>query len=344
MRLKTSSLGVVTCLVLAACGGGGGGGEVAQAPQVAAPTVATVPVAVAISEATAKNVGAHATEAAQGGASTQSALGLVGVQTEESGAGAPAVLWAIGAARSLAPAGDAVAGVTVDQTRACPLGGTVRMQATISNEQTLSAGDVITLSATNCKLTVSGVTNTMGGSMTLRVNSATETATSLRANMTLTANALSVQSGSGTVVITGDQTLDLNEANGTSTLGLSGASASTSITTGTGTRTTTWKNFRHTFVSSPTVVTASVSGTVESDSTKLGATGGSYVVSTPTTLSWNPTTGAMLAGVMKIVGASNSQMQITFSASGAVITVDANGDGTYEKTVNATPTELKALL
>jgi hypothetical protein len=49
-------------------------------------------------------------------------------------------------------------------------------------------------------------------------------------------------------------------------------------------------------------------------------------------------------GVLKIVGAAKSQMLITYGATGGVITVDENGDGTYEKTVNVSLAELKSLL
>lgn len=347
MRMKYLAPSILVSLLLTACGGGGGGGG-GDAP------TAPAPVAVAITDASAKVVGASALEAVQGGGtSTQGALGAVGalgVQVEDASStySAPTVLWVVRAARSLsagtASSGSVVTGASFDETRACPQGGTIRVQVTVADPNVLSAGDALSLIASNCTVSESGVTNTLNGSLELRFNSVNETASSLQANITFTANALSVAGGGTTITLSGAQTLDLNETTTSTTLAVSGTAVTTQIATSSGTHVTTWRNFSQNYTLSGDTMTASVSGTLESSSTKLGANGGSFVVSTPTPLSWSASTGVPTSGVMKVVGASNSQMLMTFAVSGVTIDVDANGDGAYEKTLTTTVSEMEALL
>jgi hypothetical protein len=91
-------------------------------------------------------------------------------------------------------------------------------------------------------------------------------------------------------------------------------------------------------------VTSTLSASVETDSTRVGASGGSYTVTTPTPIVWNSGTGAVTSGSIKVVGAANSQLLLTVG-SGDVVTlqVDANGDNTYETTLTSTGTELAGL-
>lgn len=341
MRTMSWAPSVLMTVLLAACGGGGGG--------AGQPAVPSSPVAVAITEASAKVVGASALEAVQGGASAQSAVGLVGVQTQVSASSAtgPALLWTVRAARALAKSNvssGAATGVAVNETVSCSGGGTAQVQGSVADPNMLTAGDLLTLVASNCRETEAGVTSTMNGAITLRFNRVSETTSGFQANITVTATTFTVQSGSTAVTFIGQQTLDLNETTTSTTLAISGVSATTTISTNSGTRTTTWKNFSQRYTLSAGSATSEVSGTLESDSTKLGATGGSFAVTTPTALSWNVSTGVVSSGAMKVVGASNSQMLMTFSATGVVIDVDANGDGTYEKTLTSTVSELTSLL
>lgn len=51
------------------------------------------------------------------------------------------------------------------------------------------------------------------------------------------------------------------------------------------------------------------------------------------------------AGVIKVVGAGGSQLVMTVGSNNTVtIQIDANGDGTFDKTVSSTMSELEALL
>ena len=353
MNIKNLSLGLITTAILVGCGGGGGGGSAPTAGTTGgggSGTTATAS-AVVITESTAKPIGAHASQAAQSGASSQNALSLTGVQVEasEAGTAVPQVLWAVNAARSFAAGGvrglASASGVVVNEPPVnCTYGGTIKLTGNVASEEDLTPGDVLTFTATGCNQSVNGVTSVMNGTMTLRFNSFSETATTFAANLTFTATSLSIKTGSTTVVMDGEQTLDMNETTASTTLAISGAKITSTISTPTSSQTTSWIGFRHAFVVSGTTVRGNVSGTVESNSTRLGASGGSYTVSTPADLVWSTTTGAITSGTLKIVGAANSQMQITYSASGATVAVDANGDGTYEKNLAATADELKSLL
>ena len=87
-----------------------------------------------------------------------------------------------------------------------------------------------------------------------------------------------------------------------------------------------------------------MSATIETSSTRLGANGGSYTITTTTPVVWNSSTNVLSAGVVKVVGANNSQLVITVTGNNSVsIQIDANGDGTFEKTVSSTVSELEAL-
>ncbi len=125
----------------------------------------------------------------------------------------------------------------------------------------------------------------------------------------------------------------------------SGVSSTSQVTVGGVTHSNALKNYSQTVGINGSVVTGSLSGTVETTSTKLGANGGSYTVATPTPVVWNAATRALTAGVVKVVGAGNSQLVMTVGSNNTVtIQIDANGDGMFEKTVSSTASELASLL
>ena len=157
---------------------------------------------------------------------------------------------------------------------------------------------------------------------------------------------LSVATGGVTVVANGDVRLDWTASSSTSqTLSASGTTISSRETINGATHTTTMRNFSQTLKINGTTLTATVSATVETDSSKLGTGTVGYTISTPTAVVWNASTRSASAGVIKVVGANNSQVLITINADGSVtIQIDANGDGTFEKTITSTTAELAGLI
>jgi hypothetical protein len=165
--------------------------------------------------------------------------------------------------------------------------------------------------------------------------------------LAITTSNLSVKTAAQTSTSNGDLQLAWNQttaSNGTITA--SGNALTSSLATASGTRSTTLRNYSQTETTNGTTVTGTLSASVESTSTLLGSAGGtySYTISTPTALQWTTTNANPTAGVIKVVGANSSQLQVTYSAGGVVLSIDANGDGTYEKTVSTTAAELKGLL
>ena len=342
MNLRLRAVALTTTFALTACGGGGGGGTSGGAPTPSGPQ------AVVITDTNAKPVGANALDTAQNTSATRGATGLpVGV-TVDSGS-APLLQVIAEAARFAATTGATALPVAIglSQTVQCTFGGTMTISGRAANPQAgLFAGDALTISTSNCALSTGGSTATMNGQMTMTVMSGSITGIPFHVVVTTTAANLSVTSSGITAVANGDVTLDWTANSATSqTLIATGTTMSTRETINATAHTNTMRNFTQQVTISGSTLTGTVSGTVETDSSRLGSGTVSYTISTPTAVVWNGTTRAATAGAIKVVGANNSQLLLTINGDGSVtIQVDANGDGTYEKVVTSTVGELAGLI
>lgn len=339
-----------TAVVLAACGGGGGGGGAG-----AGGLGGGSPQSLTIAESNAKPVSANALEAAQTTSATSGATGPLGVQVDaDANAGASSLqaiaeVARLAAAKSLGGSSLAVGVVLSPTTESCDLGGTLTVSGNIASSAGLSAGDSLSISTSNCAMNVGATTAVMNGSMTLNVVSGSLplfTSGSFHVVLAVTATNLSLASGGVTVVSTGDTRLDWAASSATSqTLVASGSSMSSRTTISGATHTTTIRNFSQSVTISGGTYTGTLAATVETDSARIGAGTVTYTISTPTPVQWNASTRAATAGVVKVVGANNASLLITIAGGGGVtIQIDANGDGTYEKTVNSTVAELAGLV
>ena len=341
-RVRAIALTMISSLVLVACGGGGGGGTSGTAG----------PAAVAITESTAKPVAANALGAVQGTSAADSTSLLTGVEVQGDGGANPASLKAMAetarfASSSLAGRGGSlVTGVSSTETINCPVSGSLTISGSVSGAEGVVAGDSVTLTANNCRMDVDGVATTMNGSLAFTVVSGSVTSTlPMNVVFSMVATNFSITSGSTTVAVNGDLRMDLTITSTSETIVASGSSLSNTLTEGGTTYTDSLKNYTHTVKYTGTTATGSLSATVESSSTALGSGGGSYTITTPTPLVWNDSTGTLSSGVVKVVGANGSQLVMTVTSSTTVtIQIDENGDGSFEKTVTSTQTELRNLL
>ncbi|NPC58824.1 hypothetical protein [Caenimonas soli] len=343
--VSVRAFALVSSLLLAACGGGGGGGSSGTGGSTTA-----APQAVLITETNAKPVAADALEAVQGASAMQGTNLLTGVEVQSESA-APAGIRAVAgiarvASASLAGRTALASGVAISESAACPSGGGISITGNVSGGASLVPGDTITIAANNCKLAVDGVLTTMNGSLSMTVVSGSMPASGpFHVVVQYVLADLSVQAAGTTVVVAGTAQLDWTSSSITSeTMIASGTSMTVRETTGTTTHTSAMKNYSQSVAVNGSTVTSSLSATIETSSTRLGASGGSYTITTPTPLVWNSSTNVLSAGVVKVVGANSSQLVMTVTGSNAVtIQVDANGDGTFEKTVFSTATELRSL-
>jgi hypothetical protein len=339
MTFDFRALALTCTFLLAACGGGGGGGG-SGSPNPAP----SGPQAVTITETNAKPVAANALDATQSSSTTSAVDGLpIAVQVDAASAPTTPQLIAqvvrLGV-NSFAAAG-LPAGVVINQSGACSFGGTVSISGRLASSNGLTAGDTLTVSMTNCS-EASGTT--MSGQLSITVVSGSLTSIPFHIVLSTTATNLSVTSGGVNVVANGTVTLDWSGTTTSDTFNASGAAMTSTRTSGGTSRTTTLRNFTQKQIITGSTVTGSLTGTVETSSTSLGGAV-SFTVSTPTPVVWNAATRTTTAGVIKVVGANNSQVLITINADGSVtVQVDANGDGTYEKTLTSTTAELAGLL
>lgn len=333
------ALALVSTFVLASCGGGGGGGG-----STGTGSAPSGPQPVAITETNAKPVAASALDAAQDTSATEGA-GVLGVQVDAGGS--PPVNFRLIAesvrfAANTFSAAALPVGTTVSQTSNCSLGGTVAISGQVAGTNGMTAGDSLSITFNNCTETAG---TTMNGQLTVTLQSGSLTALPFHVVIATTATNLTVTSNGTTAVSNGSFTLDWTASSETiQTITVSGSTMSSRETVSGTTHTTTLRNFSQTVSINGTSVGASLSATVETDSSRLGGTAVTYTVSTPTPVVWNESTGTVTAGVVKVVGANNSQLLVTVNADTSVtLQVDANGDGVFEKTITSTTAELASL-
>jgi len=208
MTYRTFFLATASALALSACGGGGGDpGSAGPAP---VQTSALTPI-----------TAANANQAAASGYSANDLIGnsstsLTGVLTGVSigGTGISAVSPVLTLVKRAAGHGGTPLLTGVTMSEACSGGGTVTIDATLSNTQKISNGDTMTLTAKNC---VEDGDN-LNGVMTVAfsnvsgdlVNTSTGAAT-----MDTRFTGFSIASGSETATINGDMKIVLNLASAT---------------------------------------------------------------------------------------------------------------------------------
>jgi hypothetical protein len=221
MKLRTLFLAIASTLVLGACGGGGGSGSIADPAPVQ--TSALTPI-----------TAANANQAAASGYSANDLIGssstsITGVLTGVSigGTGISAVSPVLKLVKRAVGQGGVQLLTGVTTSEACSGGGTVTIDATLRNAQTISNGDTMTLIANNC--IEDG--NNLNGSVTIAfsnvsgdlVNSWTGAAT-----MDTRFTGFSIASGSETATVNGDMKIAFSAAGASiSSITLSGKSLQT---------------------------------------------------------------------------------------------------------------------
>ncbi|AMO23010.1 hypothetical protein UC35_09055 [Ramlibacter tataouinensis] len=307
---------------------------------------------VAITESSAKPVAANALDNVMKAAATR-ATGLpLGVQVDLAALGGTGALQALTTAARLGAASIAGAqlpvGVAIDRTTACPAGGSLTVTGNVASTAAVVAGDTLTVTHHNCRINQAGVVLTFNGQVAIEIINGTLTDTlPFHVVMQSTVTNLSVQAGSSLAVSNGDARIDWSATSVSSqTLLATGQSLATRETiSGGATRNTVLRDYAQGLAISGTVATATLSGTIETNSPQLGTTASTYMVSTPAAVVWDPLAGVVAAGTLRVVGARGAQFTLTFTVNNvAQILLDENGDGSADRTITTNLTELSGLL
>jgi len=340
-RLARHALLVVPAMLLAACGGGGGGSDSSPPGNIA--TGATL----VISSSNAKPVAADGLDASTntGGANAGASL-VTGVQVgagNASSAKLSSVVLALAGKAANRPA--LATGVTLNETGACGMGGTVSITGNVAGGSGLVAGDTMTITANNCTEAIDSAVATLNGGLTLTVNGGSfnpNVTTAQQVTMSMVLKNLSVASLGVTSVSDGDMKIELSQITASSTNStLSGASLSNTYTRSGSTRSSALKDYRIVQESTGTQVRTNMTATVVISNPRIGSNV-TYQVSTPTPVVTD--LSLVLAGKVKVSGNKSSLELSVTSINNFSLQVDSNGDGTFDSTSTVTATELRDLL
>jgi hypothetical protein len=328
MKLRHSTC-IIPLLLLAACGGGGGDGS-SQA------------TAVVITSTNAKAVSADALDASTNLGAAGDPGVVLGVQVQGTAASNPTALaWLAPRLLAMAPARAAAVatGVAVNETVACD-SGSLNISGDVSGGQALVAGDILTFTASSC---VTDGTR-LNGSMTIRITRGPYDPQTMGyprgVTMTITARNLRLTQGGVTVESTGAMELALDEASATSSQAVVTIDV---LTNKVGGRTSTVKDYTRTATVSGAVTAIDVSGTVETQNTRLGSGTKRYAIDTIVPLAMNA--GAFTGGTLEVVGANAAALRLVVSGTDTfTIQMDLDGNGSFESSTTATRAELDALL
>ncbi len=221
-----------------------------------------------------------------------------------------------------------LSGVTVSESEPCSGGGFVTFAGNIQNEDNLSPGDTITMTASNCR--EGGAT--VNGSMAIRIGGVSGDMDRYPYSVGLDASTNDFRAATGTTSVqsTGSMTINLRVSSDRSQdLSVTIPSMVTTVSAGGKTETLQYSNYRLTMSVRGSSTSMSINGGVNVPS--LGSN--LVTVQTLQPLAWSgryPTAGVIVAttavgGKMRISAASGTQ---------ALIELDANSDGAFESSTS----------
>ena len=322
MKHRTFLLALASTLALSACGGGSDGGSSAGTLQ----TSTLSPITAASSNRVASN--AYSASASISGASSSLTDVLTGVSI--GGAKVSTVSPVLGLVKHVLGQGAPGLLTGVSYSESCSGGGTVSVSANLSNPQTISNGDSMTMTATNCV----EVGSTLNGAMSITfsnisgdlVNSSTWAAT-----FDARFDGFSVSSGTETDTLNGDMKIAFTQQSAISnSLTLSGKFLQMKEQqAGATVATRTLSDYSLTGSTFGSTVTSAASFAISGNTSALGQF--AYVVKTTQPFvsysSAMPATGSLI-----VSGAGSSVTLTALGANGVRLDYSAKGDGVITQT------------
>jgi hypothetical protein len=333
--LRVLSISVAIGIALAACGGGGGGGG--------GGTPAPAPSPVALDSA---NYTVAASEAVSSSLFVLDAPSLaLGVETSDAYAGIRFGLAKVPSLGSWFTGAPVAVGVVESETMNCAVQGTITLTATdADNNGALTAGDSVSIAATNCSDDSSSVIN---GAITFSVETLSGDLSGdfYNASLKLSYNNLKVSTAGSSVTANGDLLLSANSSGlYAGSQSIKATSLTVSATYGSATYSRTLSNFDASLAlasNSPISTfktTSTVSGTVASSA--LGNM--SVTIATGVPFVRLSTDAYASSGQATLTGSTAAKVRLTAqNATTVLIELDANGDGTYETSVTKSWAELR---
>lgn len=229
--------------------------------------------------------------------------------------------------------------VEIDETRLCIYGGRLSVKGTFANEDALTAGDKLTLTAQGCR---TQPVYTLNGGLGFTVLAGSVTS-ELEYPYALTVQVdvlnLSFDQSGYVQTLAGDMRVAAQvDSSSARAIVMSGASMRYS----TPSYSYTLKNYEQTVHNSNGATAGTTTATVVTSNPMMGATV-TYDLTTPAAIEID-TAGNVVAGRLKVVSGGASLLATVTAVNVFTIQVDANGDGIYEQTRTATTSELRAIL
>lgn len=333
-------LAALSCAVaLSACGGGGGGSGEAPPPPPP-PNLVSI---------TAQNQKLLAADALQSATDTNLAMfaAMLLMGQPQGGQAATAQLLATSRPASVTSAMATLRSQwTSREPVQCAYGGELSVSGNYYGGSYVTAGDSVTLDASNCTEDWGGgVISTVNGVVTASVLSGSFDSAYVvypfRIVLGITARNFSIGSGAHSMTFDGDVLMDISESSATrGTIVLSGAAVRSTYGSDGDLHASTLRNYRNEIRMDGALVTNGISASVETSNKWLGSV--AYELTTPVQLV--ESSGAFTSGTLKLAGRNSALLVTGTGADAFSLRLDADGDGGYEGNASTTKSELEGYI